>query len=353
MRRIIKGAIMLIGAACVLLLAGGFPLMGVPEVYRGGAMLLLGLAATLLCGVGGWRLASGEPWRLLGGLLCVFFSCAGAIAVWQFGEQASNLARMGGPMWFGAVGMGCTAIVGILFAGLFGFFAKRVMHKRLWLAGVHWALVLIAIGAYTDYCSELRIPLHLHTGNKTGVDTLTTPGGKTIPLGFTLAVEDFHLSRYDTRTYSLHQFVNKRWQAVATLPETDGKLSLPSGEQIHVNSLRTAPGMPYPFLVLPGEPAQVVMQDVPPVKEYRADCRIDTLYRNRPETRRVSLRVNEPLSCKGWVIYLMNYRDTATGTELELLCRRAPGRLLALAGMVGVILCSTVWCWSKTKKQTK
>ena len=45
----LKGGIMALGAACVLLLAGAFPLLGAPEVYRSGAMLLLGVITIILC----------------------------------------------------------------------------------------------------------------------------------------------------------------------------------------------------------------------------------------------------------------------------------------------------------------
>lgn len=345
MRRSITITLMLIGAACVLLLAGGFPLMGAPAVYRSGAMMLLGLLAAVACAVAGWRIAAGERLRLLGGLICVFFACAGLAAVWQFGSQAVEMARLGGPMWFGAVGMGCTSIVGLLFTGLFGFFAKRAMHSRLWLAGAHWALVLIAAGAYLDYCGELRIPITMTAGSTEKLSEVRTADGTTLPLGFTLTVEQFELTRYDTRSYTLHRFAQGRWQAVCPLPESAGTLTLPDGKQVKVAELRTAPGMPHPFLLLQGEPAQLIMQDVAPVREYKALCRVDTLYRGRPETRRVTIKVNEPLSCNGWGVYLMNYRDTATGTQVELLMRRAPGRLLALAGMVGLILCCAFWCW--------
>lgn len=347
MRRSISITLMLIGAACVLLLAGGFPLMGAPAVYHSGAMWLLGLLAALVSAVAGWRIAAGERLRLLGGLISVFFACSGLAVVWQFGNQAIEMAQLGGAMWFGAVGMGCTGIVGLLFTGLFGFLAKRAMHSRLWLAGAHWALVLIAVGAYLDACGELRITHSTTAGAAEKISALRTPDGSTIPLDFTLTVEQFELTRYDSRSYTLHRFAEGRWQTVCALPESDGRLSLPHGESIPVASLRTAPGMPQPFLLLPGDPAQLIMQDLPPVREYKARCKVDTLYRGRPETRRVTLRVNNPLSCKGWVVYLMNYRETAAGTQVELLMRRAPGRLLALAGMVGLILCCAFWCWGR------
>lgn len=345
MRRSIKISLMIMGAACVLLLAGGFPLMGAPEVYRSGAMMLLGLLAALLCAVAGWRLANGERLRLLGGLICVFFACAGLAAVWQFGSQAVKMARMGGPMWFGALGMACTGVVGLLFTGLFGFFAKRAMHGRLWLAGAHWALVLIALGAYMDYCGERRVSVSMKAGSAEKLYQITTEDGTNIPLDFTLSVDKFELTRYDTRSYTLHRFTDGKWQVACHLAEQDGALPLPDGGKVKVADLRTAPGMPHPFLLLPGEPARLIMQDVPPVREYKALCRVDTLYRGRPETRQVTIKVNEPLSCKGWVVYLMNYQDTATGTRVDLMLRRAPGRLLALAGMVGLILCTAFWCW--------
>lgn len=348
MRRSITITLMLIGAACVLLLAGGFPLMGAPDVYRSGAMMLLGMLAAMACAVAGWRIAGRERLRLIGGLISVFFSCAGLAVVWQFGSQAVEMARMGGPMWFGAVGMACTGIVGLLFTGLFGFFAKRAMNSRLWLAGAHWALVLMAVGAYLDYCGEQRIPITMTANGSEKLSEVRTEDGTILPLDFTLSVERFELTRYDTRNYTLHRFEQGRWQSVCPLPESEGNLILPNGQQVAAAALHTAPGMPHPFLLLPGEPAELIMQDIPPVREYKALCRVDTLYRGRPETRRVALRVNEPLSCKGWLVYLMNYRETATDTQVELLLRRAPGRLIALAGMVGLILCCAFWCWGRS-----
>lgn len=342
---------MVIGAACVLLLAGGFPLMGAPEVYRSGATMLLGLLAALLCAVAGWRITKGERLRLLGGLICTFFACAGLAAAWQFGNQAVQIAQLGGAMWFGAIGMACTGMVGLIFTGLFSFLAKRAMHYRLWLAGAHWALVLIALGAYLDFCGELRIPVSMAANPTEKLSQVQTNDGTAIPLGFDLSIHQFELTRYDTHSYSLHLFVDGKWRTENTLAAQDGLLTLPNGDSIKITDLRTAPGMPHPFLLLPGEPARLIMQDMPPVREYKVHCQVDTLYRGRQETRQTTIKVNEPLSCKGWVVYLMNYRDTPTGTRVELLLRRAPGRLPALAGMVGLILCTAFWCWSRPAQQ--
>lgn len=351
MRHSIQMTLMVVGAACVLLLAGGFPLMGAPEVYRSGATMLLGLLAALLCAAAGWRIAKGERLRLFGGLICTFFACAGLAAAWQFGNQAVQMAQLGGAMWFGAIGMACTAMVGLIFTGLFSFLAKRAMYHRLWLAGAHWSLVLIALGAYLDFCGELRIPVSLAADSTEKLSQVQTTDGTTIPLGFDLSIRQFELTRYATHSYSLHRFEDGQWRTESTLTAQDGLLTLTNGDSIKITDLRTAPGVPHPFLLLPGEPARLIMQDMPPVREYKAHCQVDTLYRGRKETRQTIIKVNEPLSCKGWEVYLMNYRDTPTGTKVELLLRRAPGRLPALAGMVGLILCTAFWCWSRPVQQ--
>ena len=68
--------LMVLGAAGLLLLAGGFPLVGEPAVYRSGLMLGLGIAAALLALWGGWRLAAGQRARYVCGLVSSFFTCS-------------------------------------------------------------------------------------------------------------------------------------------------------------------------------------------------------------------------------------------------------------------------------------
>ena len=103
---------MSLGAACVLLLAGAFPLMGAPEVYRSGAMMLLGGLVVLLCLWGGWRLATGLRWQLIVGLIFLFFTVAGLNMLVQYGAKAVEYAGIGGPMWAGAVAWGAWRLPG-------------------------------------------------------------------------------------------------------------------------------------------------------------------------------------------------------------------------------------------------
>ena len=342
----LKATLMVLGAACVLLLAGGFPLMGAPTVYRGGAMLLLGLVGTLLSLWGAWCLAAGQRVRLVFGLLCVFFASVGVLMIWNYTALGIKFAASGGAMWMGALAMFCTALSGAVFLVVFGYLTLRVMTRRLWLAGVHVALALLAIGSYVDFMYELRVPLVVAANGSQRVDAVVTASGERIPLGFSFQVDAFEVKYYDTQTYTLYTMEQGRPMRPVEVRREEERL-VAGEESWPVSALRTAPGMKDPYLLIPGNPPRVLVQNPPAVREYCADCVVHTDHRGRPETRREQLRVNEPISCKGWIISLESY-DTAGGvTHVQLRARRAPGRIMALSGMVGVILCSAFWCWSR------
>ena len=131
MSSVLKLSIMALGAACVLLLAGGFPLMGAPAVYRGGAMLLLGLVSTLLCLWGAWQIAAGQRVRLVFGLVFLFFAVIGLVMMGSYASQGFAFAQQGGPMWMGALAMFCTALSGVVFFVVFGYLTYRVMTRLL------------------------------------------------------------------------------------------------------------------------------------------------------------------------------------------------------------------------------
>ena len=91
MSKSLKATLMVIGAACVLLFAGGFPRLGAPEVYRGGAMLLLGVIGAVLSLWGAARLATGSLLRFLFGMLLAFFALAGVAVFLRYGAAALEL----------------------------------------------------------------------------------------------------------------------------------------------------------------------------------------------------------------------------------------------------------------------
>lgn len=342
---------MALGAACVLLLAGAFPLLGAPAVYRGGAMMLLGALVVLLCLWGGWRLARGYRAQLVAGLVFLFFTVTGLNMLFQYGAKALEYAGIGGPMWAGAVGMGCIALTGVVFMAVFGFLCCRVMNRRLlWLAGAHWAVGLLGIGAFADAAYEIRVPVTLPADAKTELTELILDDGRQLPLGFRLRVDDFKVRYYDDATYTLYHFEQGRPGSAQQVERRGDMLHLGS-ESWPVSALKDAPGMPHPFLMLPGSPARVLVQNPGTVKDYCAHLTIFTDHRGRPETRKDELRVNSPVACKDWRFSLSSYRQEGGRTEVLLQARRAPGRFAALAGMVGIIICTAVWCWWRKEEQ--
>ena len=341
----LKGGVMALGAACVLLLAGAFPLLGAPEVYRSGAMLLLGGLTVLLCLVGGWRLAARKRVQLVVGLAFLFFTVTGVNMLFQYGAKALEYAGIGGPMWAGAVGMGCVALTGVVFMGVFGFLCYRVMnHRLLWLAGLHWAVALLGIGAFIDAACEVRIPVALAADARTELTELRAEDGTTYPLGFRLRVDAFDIRYYDDATYSLYSFENGRPGPMQQVERRGDTLHL-GQESWPVSALKKAPGMPHPFLMIPGQPTRVLVQNPATVRDYCAHIVAFTDHRGRPETHKAELRVNSPFACKDWRFSLSSYRQEAGQTQVLLQARRAPGRFAALCGMVGIIICTAVWCW--------
>ena len=341
----LKGGIMALGAACVLLLAGGFPLMGAPGVYGGGAMLVLGVLSILLCLAGGWRLVPGHRVQLVVGLVFLFFTVTGLVMLFQYGARAVEYAGIGGPMWAGAVGMGCVALTGVVFMAVFGFLCYRVMnHRVLWLAGLHWAVALLGIGAFVDAAYEVRIPVSLPADARTELTELRAEDGRVFPLGFRLRVDKFVVQHYDDATYALYTFENGRPGPMQVVERRGDTLHL-GDESWPLSSLKKAPGMPHPFLMLPGNPARVLVQNPGTVRDYCAHIVAFTDHRGRPETHRAELRVNAPFACKDWRFSLSSYRGEGEQAQVLLQARRAPGRFAALCGMVGIIICTAVWCW--------
>lgn len=342
MSTLLKGTLMLLGAVATLLLAGGFPPAGAPAVYHGGAMLLAGLGVAALCLWGTWRLAKGQWARLVIGLTSAFLAAAGVMGAWSFGGEAWRLASYGGAMWFGAVGVGCLAAIGALFGGIFGFLAWRAMPRVLWLAALHLCTALVLAGAWVDMLYSETRPL-----SATVCDGAHTPQPLAIKNGSVEpGITHFEVERYEGgETYSLLRHEGGRW-APEGAPTRQGDVITYGRESWPVGSLKRVPRMPAPFLLIPGEPPRLLLQNEAPVKDYRATCSFTIRRGDRePEQREAALRVNEPVECEGWRFYLMNYRQLSPERmQVELLARRAPGRFLTLMGFIGIALCTACWC---------
>lgn len=335
---------MLLGVAGLLLLLGGFPLAGVPGVYRSWPMSVVGVAAIVLSLWGGWRIAIGQRAQFIFGLICTFFAGAGLVVLWQYGCRAVEYAALGGAMWFGALGMACTAVVGALFTGIFGFFVLKLMRRQLWLAGVHWCLALVGIGAFADMAGEVTAIAQLPSNGRVSIGEVMTAEGEKIVLPFTLRVDSFATTYYGDDSYTLYEWTGENWNPVGH-PVVEVDCLRYGDEMWALEDMNQMEGMPQPCLLLPGEPVRLVMRDPRAVREYSATLHISTDYRGRAEQRDEVVRVNYPAECKGWLIYLNSYTPMGRSTLVTLQMRRAPGRLPALVGMVGLILCTACWCW--------
>lgn len=280
---------MLLGALCVLLLAGGFPLMGAEGVYRSGAMMLAGGLSFALAAWGAWSLAAGARARLVIGAVFLFFAVAGLVVLRQFAEMAYGFASQGGVMWWAALAMSCTALVGCIFTGVFGYLVTRLYTPRLWLAGAHLWLAVLLLGVAADAAWEVKLPLVLPADGQTEVHEMVTEQGEILPLNFTLTVKDFAVEPDDVGTG---------------------------------------------------------------VKAYRAECHIVTDHKGRREEYDRTLAVNEPLECKGWLISLDSYRSLGGVTHVMMQARRSPGRLAFRSGVAGVVICLAAWCWRRKEEET-
>lgn len=350
MSKALKATLMLIGAVCVLLFAGGFPRLGAPEVYRGGAMLLLGVLAGLLSLWGGWVLARGMRLRLVFGLFFTMLAIVGLVTLFTYGSRAFELAAQGGAMWAGAIGMGCTAMVGVIFTVVFGYLASRLMTRRLWLAGVHVCVLLITVGAYLDFCGEEKAVLSLPANGSVTATSVRTRDGRELPLDFAMTITDFDISYYESDHYSIRRSKGGCWVEPQRLELRDGFLYLGEDEKWTLSELRTAPGIDQPFLLVPGEPARLIVKDPPTVREYTAQCSLTQKYRGRDESSREVLRVNEPIERKGWVITLMSHRPMGDTQLVIMQARRAPGRIWVLAGLAGLMVTTACWCWGRKEE---
>jgi hypothetical protein len=205
-------------------------------------------------------------------------------------------------------------------------------------------VALLGIGAFIDAAYEVRIPVALPADARTELSELRAEDGTTYPLGFRLRVDAFDIRYYDDATYSLYSFVDGRPGPMQQVERRGDTLHL--GEECWpVSSLTRAPGMPHPFLMIPGSPARVLVQNPATVRDYCAKIVAFTDHRGRPETHKAELRVNSPFACKDWRFSLSSYNLEAGKPRVLLQARRAPGRFTALCGMVGIIICTAVWCW--------
>lgn len=334
----LKATLMVIGAAGVLLFAGACPRLGAEAVYRSGAMLAVGTLAGLLALYGSWKLAAGYRANLIVGAVSLFFLSAGLGIIYNYSAKAWEFLT--GGQWVGAVGMLCFALMGLIFMLVFGYLAYKSLRGRIWAATAHLAFFFIMLGGMIDFFCEERGVLQMTAGGP-AVREVTTEGRSTLPLDFELQLLSTDIQRTGEPTYTLYTYQNNRWVAPVPLAVEGNTLRL--GEETWNREL---PGG-QAHLLLPGSPMRLIVRTPAPVSFYDAECRLTQSYRGTPTTETRHIRVNTPLECKGWQISLLDMQETPAGGAAVMQARRAPGRGIVLAGLVGLIISTCGMCWQR------
>lgn len=349
MKAVVKVSLMALGALVVLLFTGGFPLAGAEGVYRSGGMVTAALAVSLLSLWGCVSLSRGK-WALFAvGLVSFFLAVSGGVALACFGKAAWRYAEQGGVMWWGFVGMGCLALVGAIFAGLFGWLSLRALSSRLWLAAAHGCLALVAVGAFWDFWGEQVATVRLEVGGA-AAEQAVGRDGKIVPLPFSLRVTDFRVSYYDEPSYVIYTFSEGKWSAPESLA-IEGEFLRLGEERWPLGGLKRASGMPQPYMLVQGKPLRLIMRQEAPVRDYVARCQVTEEYRpGISGNLREDLRVNEPLSHQGWQVALMSFDNRGEAVDVLVQVRRAPGRLAVIGGIVGLVVSVAFWCWGGEKR---
>ncbi len=338
-------------AAPVLMVAAALFLMrNHPETYRGGLMRGLGIAGGVVCLIGAFALSRRRLLRLSVGLVFLALAALALPGLFYFGGQTLDFARIGGAMWFGSAGMACLSLVSLLIAGALGFLGFRAMRAPgLWAAAVHLFAALLLVGAYVDFYRAKEIPI------------TCLVGGPAYPIGeqpFSVQVESYEAKPYENaETYSLLRHDGGRWQNIG-VPQREGESVRWGSESWPLSLLRPAPaeagGSAQKYLLLPGNPPRLLLQHPAPVREYSASCKLVAPPGSSPPPAAggeavFRLRVNEPGSFGGWLVYLMS--ADASGKRVQLLLRRAPGRPFIYIGAIGLTLCSFAWAFGKKEEE--
>jgi len=261
---------------------------------------------------------------------------------------------------------------------------RKFSFRRLGFFLAHASVVLILIGAFVRYLKDqvghLRLPVvgvavgRPGEADGIGVRWARSREGGLIDLGFRTSVKSFEVLRYSP---DLALRVRKAPAKEGRRPEYvlerkvripgDGLLDLGPCGMFRVEQLFHRAEVKADLAVVErtqGRPRGAVrltsktygsvllveggsglehrllgpdylLQLLPPMdKEYRVVLRL-----TGPEKAAVErvLAVNQPITHRGWRLYLMDY-DRREFRYLDLLARRAPGRKLALIGIIGLML---------------
>ena len=223
---------------------------------------------------------------------------------------------------------------------------RKAGLKQVGFYLVHLSVVLILIGAFVGYLFGVKGMLKLSLKPSVAIDHLTGEKRESIPFGFAVSAEDFHVEFYPP-VYQLYLPVS---------PEdvTQGQMPFRKAGEFNADgrAFWSFEGMGrFAVSNLWNEARQ---EWVP--QQRLADGSLLHLAGQTPKFYGVTLRIgdqtlpvsiNHPAQYKGWRFYLMSY-DQKWQRYVHLSVRRDPGRIVVIAGIWLAIIGTFILCFRKT-----
>ncbi len=133
------------------------------------------------------RSAKGQLLRLVLGAIGAFFTVVGVFIFFKCGGLAIDFAMTGGTAWFPAVTLGCCALVGAIFTGVFGYLLTRFLNRPLCMGLAYLSLIPIMVGTFLNYTKAVDSLVWIPQNQ--ALQSLTLSDGTNFPLEFELSIK--------------------------------------------------------------------------------------------------------------------------------------------------------------------
>jgi hypothetical protein len=229
--------------------------------------------------------------------------------------------------------------------------------RREWASAVtHMGVAVILTGGLIDARWAIRGNLLVPVGAESIIERLELNDNRTAPFGFGVSVERLDVTFYDP-DYYLHRPRRKApvdreeqrpedYERIGKFRvESDGFLYMGKYGRLKTSLLRAHDGEWTPTYRLDDGSILKLAPRTPQL--FDAVLR---LHEGNTAMDR-SLRVNHPVSWRGWKFYLISYGDDerSSGRMAVLLARRAPGCRAVIAGIWMSMLGVAVMCFRRAK----
>lgn len=132
------------------------------------------------------RCAKGQLVRLVLGAIGAFFTVVGVFIFFKCGGLAIDFALTGGTAWFPAVTLGCCALVGAIFTGVFGYLLTRFLNRPLCVGLAYLSIIPIMVGTFLNYTQAVDSLVWVPQNQ--ALQSFVLNDGTNFPLEFELSI---------------------------------------------------------------------------------------------------------------------------------------------------------------------